>query len=85
MGKMSPADKAALRKRLQEIKESFELCATAPFSRETNATAANWHHTNMNHRCPADATGGIEKAHAQSWRTTPNSYVLMMNPVDLYH
>ncbi|KFY82146.1 hypothetical protein V500_10785 [Pseudogymnoascus sp. VKM F-4518 (FW-2643)] len=30
---MSPADKAALRKRLQEIKESIELCATAPFSR----------------------------------------------------
>lgn len=61
---VSPAEKAAARKRQKEIKEAIEICGSAPFSRETNPIAASWRHTNIDHRRPPDGSGGIEKAHA---------------------
>jgi hypothetical protein len=40
--KLSPADKAAIKKRQQQIKDAHHLQATVSFSGKTKLTAASW-------------------------------------------
>lgn len=74
MAKMSPADKAAIKKRQNQIKEAIELRGTARFSSETNFLAANLPHihTDISHRDHDVEPGRIEKTLAQSWSAAPN-------------
>jgi hypothetical protein len=62
--KLSPADKAAIKKRQQQIKDAHHLQATVSFSGKTKLTAASWHPADINLRRSADDAGGAEEVHA---------------------